>query len=218
MNFISHFYCHGGLSNEFNFGLLFPDFLGIVDRRYKLNQFLSDYSGGNSEFVLGVKHHQLADELWHYGDYFNQKTEAIKNVLKIHNMVDRPFRPFFMTHVMLELLLDRTIVRQEQEVAISLYESLEKIESKFLDELFNDRVLSSRFRGFFENFTENRYTLSYAYNEKFIYALNRLFERVKHPAIELQETDSFVLQLDEIISKDYKIPLQEISNERISKV
>jgi hypothetical protein len=216
MNFISHYYCHGGTSHEFNFGLLFPDFLGIVDRNYKLNQFLDDYDGGSTEFILGIKHHQLADELWHYGDYFNEKTNAIKSLLKEYNMVERPFRPFFMTHVMLEILLDRTIVKHERQVAISLYESLEQIDPIFIEGLFKNQEVNMRFQGFFKNFTENRYTLSYANNEKYIYALNRLFARVKHPAIELVETDNFVAQLDEIVSKDYKIPLQEISNERIS--
>lgn len=216
MNFISHYYCHGGTSHEFNFGLLFPDFLGILDRSYKLNQFLENYHGGNAEFISGIKHHQLADEMWHYGNYFNEKTKEIKKILKNYEMVDKPYRPFFMTHVMLEILLDRTIVIHEKQVAISLYESLEKVDSEFLDSLISQDELKARFSSFFESFTENRYTLSYANNEKFIYALNRLFARVKHPSIELLETDNFVQQLDEVISKDYKLPLKEISNERVS--
>ncbi len=216
MNFISHFYCHQTDSPYHNFGLHFPDFLGIVNREYKLTQFLTDYQGNCEEFLIGIKNHIRADEIWHSHIYFKEKTEQIKKVLADFEMLEKPYRPFFMTHVMLEILLDRAIILNEQQVAINMYQSLEKCDLNFLKALFVDEKSNDKFNRFFHEFLKNRYTLTYADNEMFIYALNRLFSRVNHPAINIAETDKFVSQLDEIVSKDYTVPLQEISNERIS--
>lgn len=216
MNFISHFYCHQNENPEFNFGLLFPDFLGIISRKYKLHQFEADYTGKSQAFLNGIVHHKLADEKWHYNAYFETKTQAIKRILAEFGMADKPYRPFFMTHVMLELLLDRQIVRFEKSVAENMYKSLEAIDASFLKSLFQDEKLTEKFLPFFKNFTENRYTLTYADNEMFVYALNRLFSRVGNPMLNLAETNNFVQRLDLVVENDYINPLHSISNERIS--
>ncbi|MBI1184989.1 hypothetical protein GC194_12005 [bacterium] len=216
MNFLSHYYCHRSASPHFNFGLLFPDFLGIVSRDYKLHAFEKDYRSPDDDFYRGMKHHELADSLWHYHPYFNEKTHQIKALLAAFGMKDKPYRPFFMTHVMLELLLDRQLVLHENAIALSMYESLDEVEQDFVAQLFTKDDLQQKFQAFFQNFRKNRYVLSYADNEMFVYALNRLFSRVNHPHIQTHEKDIFVSELDKIVENDYKQPLDAISNEKIS--
>ncbi|MGB0430683.1 MAG: hypothetical protein ACPGLV_09435, partial [Bacteroidia bacterium] len=159
MNFISHFYCHRATSPIHNFGLHFPDFIGIVDRNLKLNTYLGGYDLKNQQFLLGIKNHLKADEIWHNHTFFKAKTRLIKEVLKQYGISDKPYRPFFMTHVMLEILLDRAIIRYEKQVAEDMYLSLEKCDDVFLNTLFKDADISKKFMRFFNNFRTKRYAL-----------------------------------------------------------
>jgi len=216
MNFLSHFYVHSRDSHEFNFGLLFPDFLGIVNRNYKLRQFQSDYDGLSKEFEQGIQYHLRADHYWHDCDFFLEKSELIKTVLERFSFNEKPYRPFFMTHVGLEILLDRHIVLNDYEVCNHMYDSLEAVPTDFIRGLFKDSTEAERMLQFFANFTAHRYVFSYANNEMFIYALNRLFSRVKHPNLSFssdKNRDKFVSQLDEVINEDYKSILETIRNE-----
>lgn len=217
MNFISHFYCHEKEGQDlFNFGLVFPDFLGMVSRRHKLRIFLDELKIGDeaAEFVNGIKHHEKADKIWHVHDYFAAKTEAIKNVLAEYNLTKKPYRPFFMTHVMLEILVDRMIVKHEHHKALAMYSSLQRVEDSFVKKLFIDKELSHKFLLFKSSFLEKRYALQYGHNESFIYALNRLFQRVNHPTIEMKEYHKFVKRLDSLVEHDYKTALEDIAKSR----
>lgn len=215
MNFVAHYYCHHSTDPNFNFGLLFPDFLGIVDRKFKLSHFEKQYQGGNQALLLGIAHHKLADSLWHQGTYFVQKTAEMHGLLRFFGLDQPPYRPFFMCHVMLELLIDRHLVRNTPQVAHDMYHALEAVSHDFLGGLFQSSQRAEAFRQFFSKFVANRYTLSYANNEMFVYALNRLFTRAKQPTLPSLQTDTFVERFDELVVQDYLKPLDEIAHAQI---
>ncbi|MBI3142576.1 MAG: hypothetical protein HYZ16_07100 [Bacteroidetes bacterium] len=215
MNFVAHYYCHHRADNHFNFGLLFPDLLGIMDRKFKLTHFERQYLGGDPALLLGIDHHKLADGLWHNGDYFTKKTAKIHKVLSLYGMDKPPYRPFFMCHVILELLIDRHLVLNMPQVANDMYEDLESINETFLSGLFNSPQRTETFKLFFARFVANRYTLSYASNEMFVYALNRLFSRANQPALPDLQMGIFVEQIDELVVQDYLTPLDEIAHVQI---
>lgn len=216
MNFLSHYHIHGTEVDEFNFGLLFPDFLGILNRSYKLSQFLHDYAGGIEPFVKGIDYHVRADAYWHGCAYFKDKCQLLKEVFQEYGFGEKPYRPFFMTHVALELLIDRQIVRDQTSLCEKMYASLAQLKQEFLQNLFQEKTETERMLSFLKNFVDNRYVFSYANNEMFVYALNRLFSRVRHPQLAFsneENRDTFVDQLDNAINKDYTHILQTLSNE-----
>ena len=218
MNFLSHYNVHATESPEFNFGLLFPDFLGIISRGYKLQHFKNDFSGESPNLLLGIAHHELADGLWHQSGFFKDKCDLIKVVLSAYGFYKKPFRPFFMSHVMLEILMDRAIVRESEAHPNKMYDSLEEVGDALIQEISDVHKATSEFGRFFANFRSNRYVFSYSDNEMFIYALNRLFSRVKHPQLVFTDRiqrDSFVQELDSLIEKDYHTILEDIRNERV---
>lgn len=216
MNFLSHYHIHSREEDEFNFGLLFPDFLGIVNRSYKLGQFLNDYSNGSSAFIHGVDYHVRADAYWHSCTYFKEKCQLLKEVFQSHGFGERPYRPFFMTHVALELLIDRQIVRDQYHLGEGMYASLARVEQDFLGSLFLEKAETERMLTFLKKFVEKRYVFLYADNELFVYALNTLFSRIGHPQLAFsnaENRDTFVYQLDHAINKDYTHILETISYE-----
>lgn len=218
MNFLSHYTVHHNSEPVFNFGLLFPDFLGIISRGYKLKQFKKDFGSKNTHFLNGIAHHELADALWHESIFFREKCAGIKKILNDFGFVDKPFRPFFMSHVMLEILLDRTIVLKEERLTDDMYTSLEAVEKELIENINEIHPATREFGRFFANFRSNRYVFSYGSNEMFIYALNRLFSRVNHPQLIFEDDsqrDNFVHKLDTLIIDDYHFILEVIRNERV---
>lgn len=218
MNFLSHHTVHAIENPEFNFGLLFPDFLGIISRSYKLKQFKKDFSKERPSLLLGIAHHELADGIWHESSFFKNKCSLIKSVLASYGFNERPFRPFFMSHVMLEILLDRAIVQASEDHADQMYRSLDAIDTDLIQQISRVNEATAEFGKFFASFRSNRYVFSYADNEMFIYALNRLFSRVHHPQLLFKDNsqrNSFVQELDELIETDYNTIVEDIRNERV---
>lgn len=216
MNFLSHYQVHSRDVHEFNFGLLFPDFLGILNRDYKLGQYKSDYAGPSNHFVEGLDYHVRADAYWHDCVYFKEKCQLLKDVFTSFGFGERPYRPFFMTHVALELLIDRQLVLKDEAVCENMYHSLANVDSVFLDGLFQQRGETERMLNFLKNFIDRRYVFSYGDNEMFVYALNRLFSRIGHPQLTFsneENRDTFVYQLDHAVKKDYNTILETISHE-----
>lgn len=207
MNFLSHFYLDGSNDHKLNFGLLFPDFLGIIDRSVKVHQLLPEIDEKEESFKHGISLHVRADAIWHNSDYFKFKTELIGDVLRDFEFYEKPYRPFFMTHVMLEILLDRMLLLQKPDLATGMYNSLEGLEKQWIIQLFSNEKLSENMPKFVSNFTDSRYVYKYSDNAHFIYALNRLFKRVGLPGFEFQdhdERDIFVNRLDHCINTDYE--------------
>ncbi|MCB0736907.1 MAG: hypothetical protein KDC92_05285 [Bacteroidetes bacterium] len=216
MNFLSHYKTDGSQNHQQNFGLLLPDFLGIVNRKLKMHHLLE--GARETEVVKGIKLHLRADDYWHSSKFFIQKNELIKKVLIDFDFVEKPYRPFFMTHVILELLLDRALVLQNETLCHNMYGSIEKFERSWLNYLNIDGATVDKLENFVESFIKYRYVFQYANNEQYIYALNRLFQRVRHPELEFtseNELNIFVTALDSTIQNDYENIFHEIRNQPI---
>ena len=214
MNFLSHYYVHHRSSEYFNFGLLFPDILGGFSRDLKLGIFKSQYNGGNLDFLEGVAHHELADGLWHNHAYFTVKRAEMKEILIKHGLDQLPYRPFFITHIILELLLDRMLLSEKNGLGEAMYNSLEKLPQEFLLGLFEDKEVSESFCLFFQRFLKARFVLNYIDDDKFMISLNQLFTRINQPSIAFSESNKFVQELDQLVRFDYKTVLNEISDQK----
>lgn len=173
----------------------------------KVHQLLPEIDEKEESFKHGISLHVRADAIWHNSDYFKFKTELIGDVLRDFEFYEKPYRPFFMTHVMLEILLDRMLLLQKPDLATGMYNSLEGLEKQWIIQLFSNEKLSENMPKFVSNFTDSRYVYKYSDNAHFIYALNRLFKRVGLPGFEFQdhdERDIFVNRLDHCINTDYE--------------
>lgn len=182
--------------------------MGMIQRKVRPHHIfkLTKDTHQNAAILQGMQQHLATDAWWHSSEYFAKKQDSIKKVLHTYHLAQKPFRPFFMTHVMCELLIDRQLVIHHPFWVEDFYTSLEKIPPHMVDSIFVHFGLQHKMNTFLSRFCRDRFLIKYGENEGFQYALNRLFSRVGHPPIALTG-NSFSALLQELDNtlKDYDV-------------
>jgi hypothetical protein len=201
MNYISHYFLDAEEGNPyFNFGLVLPDMMGAAHRGWKpsaihTNPVLSQYS----DLARGVAAHLAADRVFHNTEFFKQGCGELKIILDRNQLSFAGIRSFFVVHILLEMMLDRLIIRKRPEKAAAFYADLDKIdEGKVLDFVLADGItVADKFSLFFNRFREHKYLLSYTKNESLFFALNRILNRTGQPAYPEGKFTNFSQAADE---------------------
>ena len=165
----------------------------------------------------GVLVHLETDRLFHQSAYFEQKTALLKNLLRSNSLFDKYL--FFYAHLLLELMLDRIIMKVKPAMATTFYNHLNFINKATISDYFRYKGIDAgidRFMQFFDRFRESQYLLQYVDNEGFIFALERTTMRIGLPAFKKTEKKQFINLLNEIettLSTDYLSIFNEIENQ-----
>jgi len=179
MNFFTHFYFEQPEQNpEFVAGLTIPDLFKEYSAAYrKIALGNAAYSNEKGLVFAGIKAHIEADKFFHNSDFFKVCNEYIKIKL---SEIDRFERNFFLSHLFIELMLDRVLIKQNPDLAVLYYRILNSFDFKIFEQLMktinttvNPSVLWERFI----HFINSRYLLHYTNNEKWLYALSRVYYR-----------------------------------------
>ena len=186
MNFIAHYYLDGERGNpHYNFGLILPDLLSIQKRGWKVTdrnhiEAISEY---NMQIVKGVLKHYDLDSLFHQSDYFITHTKYIKSLFTVSQIETVRKRKHFLAHILLELIIDRVIIKKETQILELFYADLDQIDIQEVGDLFykEDEAVIQSFCTFFDKFRSKRYLYKYTNNEAIIFVLNKVLERVSLP-------------------------------------
>lgn len=207
MNFLSHHHLDSRYEDSlFNFGLLLPDLVGALNKKIRIKRLLDcTYNAEGRQILAGVNQHLRRDEDFHHSVFFNKVTKEIKGVLPAYGFGVRPYRPFFISHLLSELFLDRYFLKAYPASADALYADLDALEVSqievFLSQAGQQHNIQP-FITFLEKFRELRFIYGYAQPESIIYSLNRIFERVRNPKFEFRKNEelyTFVHSIDAII-------------------
>ncbi len=214
MNFLSHYFVDQDHSDPyFVTGLILPDLARIFHPKWRLNaRKIRETLPDNKDMDMlcqGIARHESGDLYFHNSDFFHTHTTHIKDVLNDNRIKSVSTRSYFLAHVLLELLLDRLIVKQMPEIPENFYATLSKIDPEKLRmylKHFNFVYDPWEFLAFFERFIQSRYLLAYKHNEKFIFALNRVYTRVnpvRFTEQERRELSRINTQLEQRLSVQY---------------
>ncbi len=128
MNFVSHFYLDRDVcSSMYMLGVGTPDLLssfkeGIRLRQSRLPLILeSDVSEDQIQFYNGVIRHFEVDRLFHSSEFFLRETRHISALLKSEFSELEIERVFFVAHITLELLMDRILILDNEEMLKEYY-------------------------------------------------------------------------------------------------
>jgi acyl carrier protein phosphodiesterase len=182
MNYLSHYYldriensCHH------NLGLVLPDFMAGVNRRWKptLHPQAKLQQDCEKQMWLGIEKHVSADKVFHSSEFFKENTTFIRQQLELHKEHFDGIRLFFLAHIMLELMLDRLILKKSVEVGHNFYNQLAEVPRPELVSSLQKAVQPDfgRFFEFFDRFLESRWIFEYVQDDKLTYALNRIMGR-----------------------------------------
>jgi hypothetical protein len=214
MNLLSHYFFDNIQGNHYyNFGLILPDLLGIYNRKWKYSaKSIPENDQHYTQINSGAIRHLQTDHEFHNSEWFENKRQEVKSLLYRQNLNFSPFRPFFISHILVELMLDRVILKKNIETADNFYADMDLINDNVIFNLLNKSnfVPAGEFVSFFNRFRQHRYVYAYADNEKFIFSLNRIFSRVNNPIFEgefKEILNHLIFETELLINKDlYEAP------------
>lgn len=220
MNFLSHFYFDRNTPNaNIVLGTILPDLLKNANKSWNVHPekhpelFEKD---GLDTLLEGWKRHLQVDLLFHSSDFFNTKTQELKQLL-IPILKDTPVRPSFLAHIGVELLLDHLLVEHQKVAINSLYDHLEAVENKDLTDFLHKSNIDDiqLFFKFFNSFKSSRYLLSYQKLENISYALQRICMRLWERPFTEKTTQQLTTVLEfykNQLEVDFMIIFEEIEN------
>lgn len=179
MNYLSHFYFFNKPNTPYyNCGLVFPDWLGAYKRK-RLSKNLIIDTANEQELAAGIEHHFLGDRIFHGSEYFKEHAHGIKLILEKTSMNKDLFRFSFISHVILEMMIDRLLLLKHPHLGTQFYDNLDACDDTQL--LYFAQRNSSADEGFktmVEKFKHYRFILGYVNTGNFVYSLNRIIGRV----------------------------------------
>ena len=195
MNYLSHFLVDHKKDNpNYNFGLALPDLVNISKRGWRAESKAFPVANKNvNEIWEGYQQHFTADAQFHNSDFFEKHSKRLRKEFEERGLNQPGIRLFFVGHVLLEMLLDRHIVKTRRNIADLFYEQLDLVIDSDIESFFEaagDKI-PDRFLEFFGKFKNSKYLFTYAENEGMFYALNRLLRRTRQPEFEAQHEAAF---------------------------
>jgi len=220
MNFLSHFYFERQANNaEQTLGSILPDLLRNMDRDIHIfpekEAWKYKYDEKVNSIYYGWCRHLEADRLFHNAIFFIEKTQQIKAYI-IPVTLNTPIRPSFLSHITLELLLDRLLLKDSWLHENDFYNQLARVDQ---DSLVNFLSLSgvqdyAAFLVYFNGFITDRYLGSYRNMEQIAYALDQICKKFWPDGLGHKKKDQLVTALNEYereLAYNYKAIFNEIA-------
>lgn len=184
-----NYFAHGRrfLDNpHFVAGTAVPDWLNVVNRRVKArsklaNSYIADANPIVAAVAQGIVQHHFDDAWFHQTRAFQelnlQFTVAIRELLK----PDPGFRPSIVGHILVELLLDATLIEQDLQQLDAYYAALAKIQPKGVAEAVH-RITGKeveRLSDFIPLFAAERFLYDYLDDDSLLMRLNHVMRRIQ---------------------------------------
>lgn len=133
MNLISHFFLDKNRNDRFFFvGVSTPDLVSNFDRTIRLKAarlpilMETDTRENQVQFYNGVLRHFEVDRLFHSSPFFQQETRFLSQELRFTFGNDQIERAYFVAHILLELILDRVLIRRHKDLVQNFYDHFQE--------------------------------------------------------------------------------------------
>ena len=182
-----------------------PDWLSVVDRKIRARRKLAEVhlESDDSELRLvagGIIRH-IDDDRWFHGtEAFVTTNMELAVQLRDRLPGDTGFRPMFVGHILIEMLLDAGWIRRDREIGQRYYESIRSLDADVIQRCVNvitgkptDKLVQV-----VEKYTEMEFLFDYLDYERLLMRLNQVMKRVGLSKLPddlipwLAETDSLV--------------------------
>jgi hypothetical protein len=171
-------------------GTAAPDWLSVIDRKTRLRsrtaaQFVDDADPVLAAVARGVVQHHADDGWFHATPVFNELSLAFAVEIRAALPGDEGFRPSFLGHIIIELLLDRALAEDEPRRLDDYYAALSA-----LDPIKTEQVVSKlatrpvdRLAALIPRFIAERFLYDYLDDAKLLTRLNHVMRRVGLPQL-----------------------------------
>ena len=194
MNFLSHAIPYLGSPN-FESPLLavstgIPDWLTVVDRRIRARgklaeQYINSSDKELSQVARGILLH-ISDDSWFHGTRaFVETNMELAIHLRDQLPGDAGFRPSFVGHILIEMLLDGLWIRDDRSHAENYYAAIQQAPPSTIERCVNviTGKPTTKLAAVIDRFVEIEFLYDYLDNEKLLMRLNQVMNRVGLPAL-----------------------------------
>jgi hypothetical protein len=189
MNYLAHGY---RFTEEpyFLAGTAAPDWLSVIDRKMRLRsrraaEFVADADPQLAAVARGVVQHHHDDEWFHQTDAFSELNLAFAVEIRCMLPDDEGFRPSFLGHILVELLLDAVLAEESPDRLDNYYAAIDAIDPLRVQAAINHLATctSDRIGMLIPRFARERFLADYADDARLLVRLNHVMRRVNLPQL-----------------------------------
>jgi len=196
MNYLSHYYILREYDNPaFTLGKIIPDLLRVFGPAHKIRKAhnIEAPQGASQWMMKGAYVHLESDRLFHDSAYFEFESQRLKEKIRAGSSIRK--YSYFYAHILLEMLLDRLLVKKHPELGQQFYADLERIEKGDIKSFFELKPIAvdaDAFMQVLRRFRKSRYLFEYAHDPGFLYAYTRILNQIGMPLLTRKDKDFFI--------------------------
>lgn len=167
-----------------------PDWLSVIDRKMRLRgrraaEFIEHDDPQVRDFARGVMQHLADDDWFHQTAAFAELSWQFTVEIRDRLPPDDGFRPSFVGHILVELLLDAAIAEQDPRRLDDYYAALAQLDPVATQHVINTLATrtSDRIALLIPRFLSERFLYDYLDDDKLLTRLNHVMRRVGLPLL-----------------------------------
>ncbi|MBX7165230.1 MAG: hypothetical protein K1X74_02660 [Pirellulales bacterium] len=188
-----NYFAHGRLCLDDPYllaGTALPDWLSLVDRRVRLRPrqvepFLHDDDPVVASMARGVARHHADDAWFHATPTFNELCWQLTITARDHLAPDESFRPSFLGHILVELLLDDCLAADDPPRLEAYYAAVAQLDGAVVETAV-ERLAGRdvpRLGELIPLFCRERFLFDYREDGRLLFRLNQVMRRVRLPVL-----------------------------------
>jgi len=179
-------------------GVATPDWLSVLDRRTRARSkyaapHLDDPDPRIAQLAKGITKHHDDDRWFHQSRTFVEMN--LEFTVEIRELIgdEDGFRPRFLGHILIELILDSTLINDEPELLDAYYESIRSLDYAFVEAGVSRMTNkpATRLQELIPRFCDERFLYDYQDDDKLLVRLNQVMRRVKLSPLPERVKDFF---------------------------
>jgi hypothetical protein len=194
-----NYFAHGRqFTNDpyFLAGTAVPDWLGVVDRRLRVRSHQAAPHCADSDprvaaVAAGIVQHHRDDAWFHNTRAFAELQLAIGRLVRGALPDDEGFRPHFLGHILVEILLDAALIADEPERLAAYYAAVDTLDGQLVETAVSGMAArpATNLGTFIGMFSRERFLSDYALDAKLLFRLNQVMRRVRLPLLPAHVSD-----------------------------
>lgn len=171
-------------------GTATPDWLNVVDRRMRVRAkaatpFAQDPHPETARLAQGVVQHHFDDDWFHQTRAFAELNLGFAKLIRDALPADEGFRPMFLGHIFVELLLDAALIEKDLSQLDAYYAALAALEPAVVEGAINRMATKSsdRISLLIPRFLRERFLYDYLDDGKLLSRIGAVLKRVGLPPL-----------------------------------
>jgi hypothetical protein len=185
MNYFAHALPFLDEAPYFVAGTAVPDWLSVVDRQSRVRRkvvaaWVADSDPTTAAIAKGMLQHLADDARFHEGRAFAESSWMLTALARDALDKERGLRPSFLGHLLVEVMLDASLIAESPDGLTKYYDLLESVDGQVIQETVNRMTArpAERLAWMVVGFCRERILWDYADDGRLMVRLNQVMRRV----------------------------------------